>query len=115
MSNLINRKKVGEKFYYNYPNPDTNVNIKIITSPEYRTKGEEFILVKNVDSCKLILNSSTTKHIMVKTMTNVIISSFMGKIDEDYDEVKIGRGACVEFICIENQWYIISSDGLKMN
>jgi len=36
-------------------------------------------------------------------------------IDEFYDEVVIERGACVELEFVENTWYILSSDGLKLN
>lgn len=114
MSNLVNRKKIGDKFYYKYPTPEVDTDIKVVDSSEYRTKGEDFILVKGIESCKIMLDSSTTKHIIIKTMTTTIISPMMGKIDEDYDEVRIGRGACVEFILIDNQWYIVSSDGLKL-
>lgn len=114
MSNLVKRKIVGDKFYYGYPTPEVETLVKIVNTSEYRTKGEEFILVKDVDSCRMMLDSSTTKHIIIKTMTTTIISPMMGKIDEDYDEVRIGRGACVEFILIDNQWYIVSSDGLKL-
>ena len=47
-------------------------------------------------------------------MTNSVITAFIGKIDEEYDEVRIGKGACVEFILIDGNFYIVSSDGLKM-
>jgi hypothetical protein len=115
MSNLVKRKIVGDKFYYGYPTPEVDRIIKIVNTTEYRTKGEDFILVKDIDSCKIMLDSSTTKHIIIKTMTITIISSMIGKIDEDYDEVRVGRGACVEFILIDNYWYIVSSDGLKLD
>ena len=91
-----------------------NPTTKVVSTSEYRTKGEDFILVRGVDNCKIILDSSTTPHIVIKTMTNSVIKPFMGVIDEEYDEVRIGKGACVEFVLIDNNYYIVSSDGLKM-
>ena len=35
--------------------------------------------------------------------------------DEEYDELFIDKGACVEFRFCAGVWYIISSDGLKMS
>jgi hypothetical protein len=44
-----------------------------------------------------------------------LISPLIGKIDEEYGEIFIDKGACVEFLQIEGAWYIVSSDGLKLN
>ena len=38
----------------------------------------------------------------------------MGQIDEQYDEILIDKGSCVEFFRVDGNWYIISSDGLKL-
>jgi hypothetical protein len=35
------------------------------------------------------------------------------KIDDDYNEILIQKGACVEMRFVINKWYILSSDGLK--
>jgi hypothetical protein len=48
-------------------------------------------------------------------MTKVLIIPDIGKIDEEYDELFIDKGACVEFRFCAGVWYIISSDGLKMS
>ena len=50
----------------------------------------------------------------IKSLTNVTISCTENKIDEEYEEIVIGKGACVEFYLLENNWYIVSSDGLKL-
>jgi hypothetical protein len=34
-------------------------------------------------------------------------------IDEEFNEVELNKGACVEFKKIGDYWYILSSDGLK--
>jgi hypothetical protein len=86
----------------------------IITDNEYTTHGEYVIVIKGVESCNLILDSKTTDHIVVKALTNVVISPDKNKIDEQYDEVEINKGACVEFYFMGGSWYILSSDGLKL-
>jgi hypothetical protein len=95
----------------NLPNQPS---IQTITVPEYRTNGEELILVKDVDYCKILLDQNTTEHIVIKALTKVLILPMMGQIDEQYDEILIDKGAAVEFFRVDGGWYIISSDGLKL-
>jgi hypothetical protein len=87
---------------------------KIITESDYRTNGEVLIVVKDIESCNITLDSNTTEHIIIKALTKVFIRPSSGKIDEYYDEIFIDWGACVEFYMLENNWYIVSSDGLKL-
>ena len=119
MKQLINKKRIGDKFYMSETIVEDKKykdnGIKIISSTEYRTNGESIILVKDVNVSKIILDSSTTKHIKIKALTKVIIIPIIGRIDEDYDEIFIDKGACVEFFSIEDSWYILSSDGLKQD
>jgi pimeloyl-ACP methyl ester carboxylesterase len=37
------------------------------------------------------------------------------KIDEDWDEISVVRGACGELQNVNGVWYILSSDGVKMD
>jgi len=87
---------------------------KIITESNYRTNGEILLVIKDVVSCNITLDSNTTEHIIIKALTKVFITPSSGKIDEYYDEIFIDWGACVEFYMLENNWYIVSSDGLKL-
>lgn len=87
---------------------------KIITESDYRTNGEILIVVKDIESCNITLDSNTTEHIIIKALTKVFIRPSSGKIDEYYDEIFIDWGACVEFYMLEDNWYIVSSDGLKL-
>ena len=118
MKQLINKKRIGDKFYMSEvivdDKPYNENNIKIVSNTEYRTKGESVILVKDVQSSKIMLDNSTTKHIKIKALTKVIIVPLIGRIDEEYDEIFIDKGACVELLAIDNVWYILSSDGLKI-
>ena len=85
----------------------------LISEREYNTNGEECIIVKNVPNSTIILDSKTTDHIVVKSLTNVIIKPDIGKIDEEFDEVFADKYACIEFRFCTGNWYVISSDGLK--
>jgi hypothetical protein len=85
----------------------------VVSEPEYKTNGEDCIIVKNVLNSTITLNSHTTDHIVIKSMTNVTIKPDIGKIDEDYDEIVTEKYTCIEFRYCAGNWYIISSDGLK--
>jgi hypothetical protein len=87
--------------------------ISIVSELEYKTNGEECIIVKNVSNSVIILDSRTTDHVVIKAMTNVTIKPDIGKIDEDYDEIVAERYTCIEFRFCTGTWYILSSDGLK--
>lgn len=87
--------------------------ISIVSEREYRTDGESCIVVRNVIDSTVILDSKTTDHVVVKSMTNLTIRPDVGRIDEDYDEIVADKYACIEFRFCAGNWYIISSDGLK--
>jgi hypothetical protein len=86
----------------------------IVSDEFYSTNGELLIIVRDVNHCKIRLDSTTTDKIKIKTLTNCIIIPDIGRIDEDWDEISVGRGACVELQNVNGIWYILSSDGLKM-
>jgi len=111
---FITRTKTGKKIFGSMSNLPIHPPIRTVVIPEHRTNGEEFILVKDVDYCKVVLDQNTTEHIVIKTLTKVLILPMMGQIDEQYDEILINKGACVEFFRVDGNWYIISSDGLKL-
>ncbi len=75
--------------------------ISIVSETEYKTNGEECIIVRNVTESTIILDSKTTDHVVVKSMTRLTIKPDIGKIDEDYDELVADKYACIEFrFCI---------------
>jgi hypothetical protein len=87
--------------------------IAIISEREYKTNGEGCVVVKNIPESVVILDSTTTDHVVIKSLTNVTIKPDVGKIDEDYDVVTADKYACIEFRFCGGNWYILSSDGLK--
>ena len=86
----------------------------IVSDEFYSTRGELLIVVRDVDHCKIKLDSTMTDKIKIKTLTNCVILPDIGRIDDDWDEISVGRGACVELQNVGGVWYILSSDGLKM-
>ena len=89
--------------------------ISVVSETEYRTNGEECIILRGVSESTVILDSKTTDHVVVKAMTKITIKPDTGKIDEDYDEIVADKYACIEFRFCAGNWYILSSDGLKQS
>lgn len=86
----------------------------IVSEAEYKTHGEYAIIITGIPNCKLKLDSTTTDRIKIKAMTKVLIIPDIGSVDEEYDEIELDKGSCVEFVFINQNWYILSSDGLKI-
>jgi aconitase A len=84
----------------------------LITNSKYKTNGESALIVKDVESCTIFLDSTTTEHISIKSLVNLLIISDY-PIDNEYDEIELNSGASVELRFLKDGWYIMSSDGLK--
>ena len=97
------------------PQPQLPAYYKIVSEPNYTSNGEKLIIAKNVDETIIVLDSTKNQKITVKVLTNVTIRPDMNKIDEEWDELQLDWGACVQFQFVEGNWYILSSDGLKMS
>ena len=89
--------------------------ISVVSELEYITNGESCIIVRGVSESVITLNSITTDHVVIKSMTKVTIKPNVGKIDEEYDEIIADQYACIEFRFVGGNWYILSSDGLKQS
>ena len=87
---------------------------KVVATSNYLTDEETILIIKDVDECDVTLNSQKSSRVVVKSLTTVVVKSDVGKIDEDWDELLLEKGACVQFQFVEGNWYITSSDGLKL-
>lgn len=112
MKSTLVKKKIG---YKTYREVIQERKVKIITEPEYETEGESVLIVKETPLCNLTLNSLTTSSIKIKAMTRVLIVPKNSTIDDLYEEMVIEKGACVELEFFENSWFILSSDGVKLD
>ena len=54
----------------------------IVDNQDHLTNGENFILVKNNGKSNIFLNSKTTEHIIIKSLTDVVVYGDL-LIDED--------------------------------
>ena len=113
----MEKKKVGDITktlrYGQTPSSSSKVK-KIINTPTYTTNGEYLLIVKDVKNCIITLDSETTESVKIKvlTKTNIVVNNSL--IDNQYDEIEIDNGACVELEFFDGNWYIISSDGMKL-
>jgi hypothetical protein len=111
----MEKKKIGEvtKTLRYGQSPSTKIK-KIVNTPTYETNGEYLLIVKDVDKCTINLDGYTTESVKIKVLTKTSIIPKYSLIDEQYDEIEIDNGACVELEYVEGGWYIISSDGMKL-
>jgi hypothetical protein len=86
--------------------------ISIVTDNIYKTNGEALVITKTQD-VEVQLDSFSTDHVIIKSLTNTKIVPLMGLIDEEYSEINIGKGASVELYFSFGNWYVVSSDGIK--
>lgn len=89
--------------------------VALVSEPSYTIQGEACVVVRGVSDSTLTLNSKTSDHVVVKSMTKLLVVPDVGLIDEEFDEVELDRFACVEFRFVRGNWYILSSDGLKQS
>ncbi len=85
----------------------------IVSESEYVIGNEGFVIVKDIPFCTIKLNPTNSDHITIKSLTKVLLVSEMGKIDEEYDEILLEKGTCIELFFSLGNWYVMSSDGLK--
>ena len=87
----------------------------MISDETYTTEGESVIITKELELIEVILNHKNNDHVIVKALTNTKIKPIEGLIDEEYSEINIEKGACVELYYAFGSWFIVSSDGLKQS
>jgi len=94
--------------------PVDTSEICFVTDESYTSKGEALIITKTLDMIIIRLDSRTTDHIIIKSLTNTKILPINALIDEEFSEINIGKGASVELYFSFGSWYVVSSDGIKM-
>ncbi len=77
----LNKKQIGDKHYFEPQLKKIDLK-RIVRTNRYTTNGESLILVKDIDECRIILDDTTTEHIIIKTLTKVYITPSRNKIDE---------------------------------
>ena len=93
----------------------TTSEVCMVSDESYTTEGESVIITKELELIEVILNHKNTDHVIVKALTNTKIKPIEGLIDEEYREINIEKGACVELYYAFGSWFVVSSDGLKQS
>ena len=88
---------------------------KVVNTPEYKVSNETLLIVRGTDESTITLNSVDNHMIIVKSLTTVLVKPDIGKIDEEWDELMMEKGSGVQLFFVDGNWYILSSDGLKIN
>ena len=120
IDNITPRKNVVKYQTQSYIEPPIIEEVleeinKIVSDSLYTTNNENLIVIKGVEFSEITLDSTKSKKITIKSLTQCLIKSDVGLIDEEWDELLLEKGACVQFQFVEGNWYILSSDGLKMS
>ena len=115
IENISPRKNVVRYRTHIPPTPAKIVEDKIVTTETHQVDEEILVIVKDIESSEVTLSSEKNKTVTIKYLTTVLIKTYIGLIDEEWDELLIEKGACVHLSFVEGNWYIISSDGLKLN
>ena len=76
---------------------------------------EVLIVVRDSENSEVILNSVDYTHVIVKSIIKTLIKPDVGLIDEDWHELLLEKGSCVQFQFVEDTWLILSSDGIKFD
>jgi hypothetical protein len=74
---------------------------------------ELLIIVRDSENSEIILNSEEHTYITVKSLIKTLIKPDVGLIDEEWHELILEKGSCVQFQFVEDSWFILSSDGIK--
>jgi len=114
MTNTPQRKNVI-KYQTSIDPPKEQDKSLIISKDKYTTNDETLLIVRGVPNSEVTLNSTVTKRIVVKSLTSVLVKPDMGMIDEEWDELLLEKGSCVQFQFVQGNWYMLSSDGLKIS
>lgn len=88
---------------------------KVISTPNYKVSNETLLIVRGTNESTITLNSVDNHMIIVKSLTTVLVKPDIGKIDEEWDELMMEKGSCVQLFFVDDNWYILSSDGLKID
>lgn len=115
VDNISPRKNVVKYQTHKPQTPQNVIKDKVVTSENYTIDDELLVIVKDVESSEIILNSEKNKTVTIKSLTTVLVKPDIGLIDEEWDELLLEKGSCVHFHFVEGNWYILSSDGLKMS
>ena len=105
------KKYTNNSLYSETPKTKVEEKIKVIRE-NYTTENTRYIITKD-NPITITLDNTKSNRFYIKSMTNTILMPRIGLIDENWDELQMGPQSSVEVLFSENNWYVLSSDGLK--
>jgi hypothetical protein len=81
----------------------------------HKLNKELLIVVRDSENSEIILNSKEHSYVTVKSLIKTVIKPDVGLIDEEWEELLLEKGSCVQFQFVEDVWLILSSDGIKLD
>ena len=105
------KKYTNNSLYSETPKTKVEEKIKVIRE-NYTTENTRYIITKD-NPITITLDNTKSNRFYIKSMTNTILIPKIGLIDENWDELQMGPQSSVEVLFSENNWYVLSSDGLK--
>ena len=113
--NFTPRKNVVR--YQTRMTPSTIIvdGVEVLHEKTQKLNKEVLIVVRDSENFEIILNSVDYTHVIVKSLIKTIIKPDIGLIDEEWHELVLEKGSCVQFQFVEDVWLILSSDGIKLD
>lgn len=113
--NFTPRKNVVR--YQTRMSPSTIIvdGTEILHEKTHKLNKELLIVVRDSENSEIILNSKEYSYTTVKSLIKTIIKPDVGLIDEEWEELLLEKGSCVQFQFVEDVWLILSSDGIKLD
>jgi hypothetical protein len=76
---------------------------------------ELLLVIRDSENFEVVLDSTNYSYVVVKSLIKTIIKPDVGLIDEEWEELLLEKGSCVQFQFVEDVWLILSSDGIKLD
>jgi len=76
---------------------------------------ELLLVIRDSENFEVVLDSTKYNYVVVKSLIKTIIKPDVGLIDEEWEELLLEKGSCVQFQFVEDVWLILSSDGIKLD
>ena len=113
--NFTPRKNVVR--YHTRMSPSTIIvdGTEILHEKTHKLNKELLIVVRDSENSEVVLNSTEYTHVIVKSLIKTVIKPDVGLIDEEWEELLLEKGSCVQFQFVEDVWLILSSDGIKFD
>ncbi len=113
--NFTPRKNVVR--YQTRMTPSTIIvdGVEVLREKTQKLNKELLLVIRDSENFEVVLDSTKYNYVVVKSLIKTIIKPDVGLIDEEWEELLLEKGSCVQFQFVEDVWLILSSDGIKLD